>query len=110
MEAADQRGSPRTQVAVACALRRRNGRAIAAQTLNLGRGGALLRAERPLSIDETLEFELAELDRRIATPARVLRHEGHHIYALRFEQLPELMEDRLRELTAAPPAGSPLAR
>lgn len=85
-------------VAVRCALRRRSGSSIQAETLNLGPGGALLRTLRPLSIDESLEFAL---DTSIAGPARVLRQEGHDVYALRFENPPEPMVRRLHELTAA---------
>ena len=44
-----------------------------------------------------LEFEL---DTRVAAPARVLRHEGGDIYALRFENPPELMVRRLQELAS----------
>jgi hypothetical protein len=100
METADKRRAPRVNVTVSCALRRRSGTTIPAETLNLGPGGTLLKTRRPLSIDESLDFEL---DTRIAAPARVLRHEGHDIYALRFENPPELMVRRLQELTAGAP-------
>jgi hypothetical protein len=97
MDTADKRRAPRANVAVTCALRRRSGASIAAETLNLGPGGTLVRTRRPLSIDESLDFEL---DTRIAAPARVLRHEGHDVYALRFENPPELMVRRLQELAS----------
>jgi PilZ domain len=97
MDDADKRRAPRANVEVACALRRRGGASIPAETLNLGPGGTLVRTERPLSIDESLDFEL---DTRIAAPARVLRHEGHDIYALRFENPPELMVRRLQEIAS----------
>jgi hypothetical protein len=100
MDGADKRRAPRADVAVACALRRRSGAPIPAETLNLGPGGTLVRTGRPLAIDESLDFEL---DTRIAAPARVLRHEGGAIYALRFENPPELMVRRLQELAASAP-------
>jgi hypothetical protein len=94
---ADQRRAPRAMIAVPCALRRRGGPSIPAETVNLGPGGALLRIGRPLSINESLDFEL---DAGSATRARVLRHEGPEIYALRFENPPEPMARRLHELAA----------
>jgi hypothetical protein len=96
MENVDKRRAPRVNVAVRCALRRGSGSSIQAETLNLGPGGALLRTGRPLTIDESLEFAL---DMRITAPARVLRQEGHDVYALRFENPPEPMVRRLHELT-----------
>jgi hypothetical protein len=99
MQTADKRRAPRVNVAVRCALRRSSGgSSIQAETLNLGPGGALLRTLRPLTIDESLEFSF---DMRIAGPARVLRQEGHDVYALRFENPPEPMVRRLHELTTA---------
>lgn len=97
MGTADKRRAPRVDVTVTCALRRRSGTTIPAETLNLGPGGTLVKTRRPLAIDESLDFEL---DARNAAPARVLRHEGHDIYALRFEHPPELMVRRLQELAA----------
>jgi hypothetical protein len=97
MDNADKRRAPRVNVAVRCALRRSSGSSIQAETLNLGPGGALLRTGRPLTIDESLEFAL---DMRVVAPARVLRQEGHDVYALRFENPPEPMVRRLHELTA----------
>ena len=54
---------------------------------------------RPLATDEVLDFDLQlsgadHVDGR----ARVLRHEGHGAYAMRFEELLEPARERLRAL------------
>jgi hypothetical protein len=94
----DKRRAPRVDVTVPCALRRHSGRVIPAETLNLGPGGMLVSSDRPLSIDEALDIDLADLDVRIVGPARVLRHQGHMQYALRFEGLPAPMAEHLHTL------------
>jgi hypothetical protein len=98
--------TPRADVALPCVLRRRTGTAIAAETVNLGAGGMCIAAPRPLATDEVLDFHLrlsgAE---RVDGRARVLRHEGHGAYAMRFEELVEPARERLRALAAAPPPG-----
>jgi hypothetical protein len=95
----DKRRAPRVDVTVPCALRRRTGSPIPAETLNLGPGGMLVRSPRPLRVDEALDIDLADLDMRIVGAARVMRHEGHREYALRFEGLPQAMLEHLRALT-----------
>ena len=101
--------TPRADVALPCVLRRRTGTAIAAETVNLGAGGMCIAAPRPLATDEVLDFYLrlsgAE---RVDGRARVLRHEGHGAYAMRFEELVEPARERLRALAAAPPPGGGL--
>ncbi len=55
---------------------------------------------RPLALDEVLEFRLPLADAEsIDGRARVLRHEGHGEYALRFEGLLEAARARLQGLT-----------
>jgi hypothetical protein len=98
--------TPRADVALPCVLRRRSGTAIDAKTVNLGVGGMCVATPRPLATDEVLEFDLRlsgadSVDGR----ARVLRHEGHGAYAMRFEELPDPARERLRALAAEPPAG-----
>jgi hypothetical protein len=93
---------PRTDVALPCVLRRRTGSAIDARTVNLGPGGMCVSTGRPLALDEVLEFDLplanaGSVDGR----ARVLRHEGHGAYALRFEGLREPARERLQGFAAA---------
>lgn len=93
--------TPRADVTVPCVLRRPSGSAIDARTVNLGAGGMCIATPRPLATDEVLEFDLllsgAE---RVDGRARVLRHEGHGAYALRFERLLEPARERLRALAA----------
>jgi hypothetical protein len=101
--------TPRADVTLPCVLRRRAGTAISAETVNLGAGGMCIATPRPLITDEVLDFDLllSGAD-RVDGRARVLRHEGHGAYAMRFEWLPEPARERLRALTAAPPAGGGL--
>lgn len=94
----EQRRSPRCAIALSCALRRAQGAAFAAQTVNLGPGGALLKSPRPLTVDEFLDLDIESADLHIEAHARVLRHEGHDTYALRFEGLPEATAARLERL------------
>jgi hypothetical protein len=102
----ERRMTPRADVALPCVLRRRSGTAIDAETVNLGVGGMCIATPRPLATDEVLDFDLRlsgadHVDGR----ARVLRHEGHGAYAMRFEELLEPARERLRALAEAPPAG-----
>ena len=53
---------------------------IEAKTLDLGPGGMRITTNRPLAVDEVLEFELPERA-RINGRARVLREQGYRIYA-----------------------------
>jgi hypothetical protein len=96
--------TPRADVALPCVLRRRTGAAIDAETVNLGAGGMCIATPRPLATDEVLDFDLRlsgadHVDGRV----RVLRHEGHGAYAMRFEDLPEGARERLAAFAPAPP-------
>jgi hypothetical protein len=98
----ERRLVPRTDVALPCVLRRRTGSAISAETVNVGPGGMCVATPRPLATDEVLEFDLhltgaVSVDGR----ARVLRHEGHGAYAMRFEWVPEPARERLQAFTAS---------
>jgi hypothetical protein len=55
-------------------------------------------SQRPLTEDETVDFDLPNLEMRIAGHARVLRHPRAQVYVLRFEHLPEPMSRRLHAL------------
>jgi hypothetical protein len=90
--------APRAQIALPCTLRRRTGSPIPAQTLRLGPRGMQVTSPRPLALDETVEFDLPNLDMRVSGRARVLRQERGNVYALRFEGLPEPMLRRLHAL------------
>ena len=90
--------APRAQITLNCTLRRRTGSPIPAQTLDLGPEGMRITSQRPLTEDETVDFDLPNLEMRIAGHARVLRHQRAHVYVLRFEHLPEPMSRRLHAL------------
>lgn len=90
--------APRAQISMSCTLRRRTGSPIPAQTLDLGPDGMRVTSPRPLCEDETIDFELPNLDMRVAGHARVLRQQRLHVYVLRFERLPEPMSRWLHAL------------
>jgi hypothetical protein len=90
--------APRAEVALSCTLRRHVGSPIPAETLNVGPRGMRIRSPRPLREDETVGFDLPNLDIRVTGSARVVRQELPHVYALRFENLPEPMIRRLHAL------------
>ncbi|MDX6677803.1 MAG: hypothetical protein QOE31_1855 [Solirubrobacteraceae bacterium] len=90
--------APRAEVALSCTLRRQVGSPIPAQTLNVGPRGMRIRSPRPLTQDETVGFDLPNLDIRVNGRARVVRQDLPHVYSLRFENLPEPMLRRLHAL------------
>jgi hypothetical protein len=90
--------SPQAHVTLDGILRRRTGAPIPVQTLDIGPRGMRITSPRPLAPDETVSFELLNLDMRVGGIARVLRQERLHVYALRFERLPEPMTRRLHAL------------
>lgn len=94
----DGRGSPRAQVALSCTLRRRTGSPIAARTVEVGPEGMRIASPRPLAADETVTFDLPELDIRVYGAARVTSQQRLNVYVLRFERLPEPMVKRLHAL------------
>jgi PilZ domain-containing protein len=93
--------APKSRVVMPCTLRRTVGSPITAQTLEIGPRGMLVRSQRPMSLDETIAFELPDLGMRVAGRARVLRVERANVYALRFEGLPEPMVRRLHALATS---------
>jgi len=96
--------APKAHIALTCKLRRRTGSPIPAQTLVLGPRGMRVRIQRPLALDEMVEFELPNLDMRVSGSARVVGQERANVYALRFEGLPEPMRRCLYALAVnAPP-------
>jgi hypothetical protein len=90
--------APKAGVTMPCTLRRSIGSPIAAQTLEIGPRGMQVRSQRPMSLDETIGFELPDLGIRVGGRARVLRIDRANVYALRFEGLPEPMLRRLHAL------------
>jgi PilZ domain len=98
----ERRRLPRAQTAIPCRLRRRTGSAITVETVNVGPGGMCVFTKRPLAIDEVLDFDLPLAEAgSVDGRARVLRQEGHGVYALRFEGLLEPTRERLQAFTAA---------
>jgi hypothetical protein len=96
----ERRRVPRAQTAIPCLLRRRTGSAISVETVNVGPGGMCVFTKRPLAIDEVLDFDLPLADAgSVDGRARVLRQEGHGVYALRFEGLLEPTRERLQAFT-----------
>ena len=90
--------APRAQIALSCTLRRQIGSPIGAETVDVGPRGMRIRSPRPLMADETIGFDLPGLDMRLSGSARVICEERPHVYALRFERLPEPMVRRLHAL------------
>jgi uncharacterized protein YbjT (DUF2867 family) len=72
---------------------------ITARTRDLGPDGMHAVTARPLTVDEVVTFEIRLGGALSASGrARVLRHESHSGYALRFEGLPEGVRQRLADL------------
>ena len=82
----ERRRSWRTQIAFTCILSRKTGKDIESKTLDIGPGGMRVHTNRPLGIDELLEFELPDCA-HINGRARVVREQAYRVYALRFEKL-----------------------
>jgi hypothetical protein len=99
----------RARIALPCILQRRSGSPISARTIELGPEGMRVTAQRPLADDETVDFDLPDLEMRVAGRARVLRQQRPHVYALRFERLSEPVYRRLHAIASraahADPAG-----
>jgi hypothetical protein len=107
--ALERRGSPRVEVALGCRLSRAaGGSAITAKTLDVGPGGMRITTERPLRIDEVLDFLLSpETPSPVVGQARVMREQDYRVYAMRFERLPAGEEHHLRQLTDRAQAETP---
>ena len=96
--AATEIRAPRAVIELSCTLCRHVGSPIPALTLDVGPRGMHVRSPRPLTEDETVGFDLPNLDIRVSGRARVVRQDRPHVYALRFENLPEPMVRRLHAL------------
>ena len=84
-----RRATPRVSITLDLLLLRAKGKRIAGRTVDVGAGGMCVTTERPLTIDEVLECDLPLENRHVHGRARVLRMQGHNVYALRFEELDE---------------------
>ena len=98
MTAAAEIRAPRARIELSCTLRRTIGSPIAVQTMDVGPRGMRIRSPRPLMTDETVSFELPNLDMRVSGRARVINEDRPRVYALRFEGLPGPMIQRLHAL------------
>ena len=96
----DRRKAPRIRVTWTCSLQRHVGSPIPARTMDLGPEGMRVVTNRPLSIDEVLDFRVSETDKEISGEVRVMRQEGHETYGLRFESLARSMRDELTGMCA----------
>jgi hypothetical protein len=85
--ALDQRQSPRAPIHCPVTLQRRRGNPVGGRTEDVGPGGARIVADRPLTVDEELGFDLLLGDVHVDGRARVLRQQAANRYALRFEHL-----------------------
>jgi hypothetical protein len=83
----EQRHSPRVPVDCPLTLLRRRGAPVGGHTEDVGPGGAQIVVNRPLRIDEELEFDLVLDGVHVDGRARVLRQQSPSRYALRFESL-----------------------
>jgi hypothetical protein len=92
----ERRGQRRVEMTVACTLQRRAGSPISCETVDVGTGGMSVCSERPLAEDEVVVFDLGPEE--LSGRARVLRQQGHQLYALRFEQLPDAARAGLERL------------
>jgi hypothetical protein len=99
--ALERRGSERVAVAVGCRLSRAaGGSAIGAHTVDVGPGGMCIKTDRPLRIDEVLDFLLSpDTPSPVVGQARVMREQTYRVYAMRFEHLPAGEEHHLKALT-----------
>lgn len=95
----ERRRAPRARLELSCSLRRRVGSPIAARTVDISTAGMSVTTQRPLTQDEVLEFAFAE--RVISGRARVMRHEGHARYGLRFESVPAAALEELTSIVVA---------
>jgi hypothetical protein len=105
--AAERRGSARVEVALGCRLSRAaGGSAIAAETVDVGPGGMCVHTDRPLRIDEVLDFLLdPDTSSPVVGQARVMREQTYRVYAMRFERLPAGEQHHLSQLTERAQAG-----
>ena len=103
----ERRGTPRVEVDLGCRLSRAaGGSSISARTLDVGPGGMRVATDRPLRVDEVLDFLLLpETPSPVVGQARVMREQTYQVYAMRFERLPAGEEHHLRQLTDRAQAG-----
>jgi hypothetical protein len=86
--AREQRACPRVAVALDVRLGRKVGNDVIGRSHDLSASGARVVTDRPLRIDEELEFALdLPHGAHLTGTVRVLRQHRHDMYALRFEHI-----------------------
>ena len=104
-QATRRRTAPRINVGLPITFARAkgHGKPVGAWTLDLSTGGARVAAERPLKVDEPLQFDLIATDgTHITGDCRVLREHAGRTYAVRFERLADReTAEELARLTGA---------
>lgn len=104
----DQRISRRAPVTLDVHLERHKGTAVTVRTRDLSVGGARVVSDRPLRVDEELQFdlELPAGGERLRGTARVLRQHRHDMYTLRFENVAPAARGRLEAFIEATGGGA----
>ena len=92
---AELRRAARVQLVLGVELVRAHGNPVHCRTRDICAGGMCVETERPLAIDEVLDFRL---ESGIQGTVRVLREHLPHVYALRFEELSPGALSRLEQL------------
>ena len=100
-----RRTAPRVDVGLPITFARAkgHGKPVSGRTVDLSTGGARIAADRPLKVDETLEFDLVAADgTHITGDCRVLREHIGRTYGVRFERLADReAAEQLARLTGA---------
>ena len=81
---AELRNGARVERELDVQLIRSHGNPVASRTRDICRGGMCVETQRPLAVDEVLDFRL---ETGIEGTVRVLREHLPNVYALRFEEL-----------------------
>ena len=98
-----RRAAPRAELAVDVKLTRPHGSAVHGRTHDLGASGMRVACNRPLSLDEHLEFDLAmAAGTHVAGHAHVVREHAYAVYALRFDALDATACARLSAVAGRP--------
>jgi PilZ domain len=98
-----RRATARAEMSVGVVLARgRAGADVEGRTHDLGPGGMCVGTQRPLRIDEQLEFVLALDDgTRVGGRAHVIRQHAGDVYGLRFDHLSGDGRERLAALASS---------
>ncbi|MDX6664193.1 MAG: hypothetical protein QOG68_399 [Solirubrobacteraceae bacterium] len=112
-DGSNERRSPRLVVEVQVALRRERGNVLVVRTVDLGAAGMRVVSERPLAVDEVLQFDFdlpAPPPCHLGGRARVVREHGPRTYGMRLEGLDERATSDLTRFVTATDRGAPSPR